>query len=68
MVEIQESCCVLINDKNYIAATTTIAAIWATKWFEFFAVNRDAAIATTASGCMESYTINECCHLTSPLL
>jgi hypothetical protein len=68
MVKIQKCCCVLVDDQNYIATTSTIAAIWATKWFEFFAVNRDATIATTAGGCMESYTINESCHLTSPLL
>jgi hypothetical protein len=68
MVKIQKRSCVLINDKNYIAATATVATIWPAKWFEFFTVNRDATIAATAGGCMESYTINESCHLTSPLL
>jgi fructosamine-3-kinase len=63
VMKIEKGCDAGIDNQNDVATTPTVSAIWATKWFKFFALNRDATIATF-SGCgIERYAIDECCHL-----
>jgi hypothetical protein len=66
MVKVEQGCDAWINNQNYIAAASTITAIWSAQWFKFFALNRNAAISTFSGRCVESHTINKCCHVFTP--
>jgi hypothetical protein len=63
MVEIKESCDVIVDDQNDVASATTISTIRSTKWNKLLTVNGDATISPAASRSVQCYTINECGHL-----
>ena len=49
-VEVQQGMNLGAYFKDDVSTVSTIAAVGAAKWFEFFAVHRDAAVAAVASG------------------
>jgi hypothetical protein len=68
VVKIKKSCGSDIDNKNDVATATTVATIWTTERLKFFAVHRDATISAATCRSMESYSIDERCHLTLPSL
>jgi hypothetical protein len=38
-----------IDSQNDVATLAAVAAVWSTKWFEFFAVDRGTAVSTVTS-------------------
>jgi hypothetical protein len=54
-----------VGNEYDITAVSTISAIWPSKWFEFFAPNRDTPVTAITRTEMEGDVINESRHVSS---